>query len=110
MLVRHWPRLVVRGLPNIGVMPNEMRGTRSDCLHARRASRSSPCSAWRLVLASPPRGTHRCSPRCSRGFLAVREPDALIRIGRPISFPDYEELREGTATFAQLAGYIGRVA
>jgi predicted permease len=40
---------------------------------------------------------------------AIGAPDALIRISRPVSGPDYEELREGTAAFAQLAGYIGPV-
>jgi predicted permease len=39
----------------------------------------------------------------------VREPDALIRLDRPVSDPDYEDLSEGTTAFAQLAGYIGRV-
>jgi predicted permease len=40
---------------------------------------------------------------------AVREPDDLIRLDRPVSGPDCEDLREGTTAFAQLAGYIGRV-
>jgi putative ABC transport system permease protein len=40
---------------------------------------------------------------------AVRDPDALIRVDRPVSGPDYEELCDGTTDFAQLAGYIGRV-
>jgi predicted permease len=39
----------------------------------------------------------------------VRDPDGLIRVHRPFSGPDYEELRDGTSAFARLAGYIGPV-
>jgi predicted permease len=40
---------------------------------------------------------------------AVHDPDALIRVHRPVSGPDYDELRDGTSAFARLAGYIGPV-
>jgi predicted permease len=40
---------------------------------------------------------------------AVRDPQALIRLHRPVSGPDYEDLREGTTAFVHLAGYIGPV-
>jgi macrolide transport system ATP-binding/permease protein len=40
---------------------------------------------------------------------AIRNPEALIRTHQPVSFPTYEELREGTPTFARLAAYMGPV-
>ena len=39
----------------------------------------------------------------------IRDADDLIRVHRPISGPDYEELRAGAGAFARLAGYIGPV-
>jgi predicted permease len=40
---------------------------------------------------------------------AVREPEALIRIQKSVSFPMYEALRDGTEVAARLAGYMGPV-
>jgi len=39
----------------------------------------------------------------------VRDPDALVRIQKPVAFPVYEELRDGTDGVVHLAGYIGPV-
>ena len=39
----------------------------------------------------------------------VRDPDRLLRVHRPVSGPDFEELRGGGRAFARLAGYIGPV-
>jgi predicted permease len=39
----------------------------------------------------------------------VREPDALIRIHRPVSGPEFVGLRDGASGHAQLAGYVGPV-
>lgn len=39
----------------------------------------------------------------------ARDPQSLIRIQKPVAFPAYEELRDGTERFARLAGYIAPV-
>jgi predicted permease len=39
----------------------------------------------------------------------VDDPDTLIRVHRPPSFPVFEQLRDGAATVVRLAGYVGVV-
>jgi predicted permease len=39
----------------------------------------------------------------------VRDPDRLIRVHRPVSGPDFDDLRVGGSAFTRLAGYIGPV-
>ena len=39
----------------------------------------------------------------------VRDPNALVRIQKPVAYPVYEELRDGTDGVARLAGYMGPV-
>jgi predicted permease len=40
----------------------------------------------------------------------VRDPQALMRLQRPVAFPIYEELRDGTTEFfTGLSGYVGPV-
>ena len=39
----------------------------------------------------------------------VRDPDALVRILKPLAYPVYEELRDGTDHVVRLAGYMGPV-
>lgn len=39
----------------------------------------------------------------------VSNSDELVRLQMPVSVPDYEELRHGATSVAQLAGYIGPV-
>jgi predicted permease len=39
----------------------------------------------------------------------VRDPDALVRIHKPVAFPVYEELRDGTDRLVHLAGFVGPV-
>jgi predicted permease len=39
----------------------------------------------------------------------VRDPDSLVRLHRPVSSPDFDELRDGASAFLRLAGYIGPV-
>ena len=39
----------------------------------------------------------------------VRDPDALVRIQKPVAYPVYEELRDGADRVVRLAAYIGPV-
>ena len=39
----------------------------------------------------------------------VRDPNALVRIQKPVAYPVYEELRDGTDRVVRLAGYVGPV-
>src|SRR5688572_8782541 len=110
MRVRHFPSLILRRAAE------HCRDAQQDARHALRLLARAPGFTLAAVscLAIGTGLTAAMYAQVQSTVLAdlpgaVREADALIRLDRPVSAPDYEDLREGTTAFAQLAGYIGRV-